>query len=303
MAASSETKAGRWRGAVAFAFIAVNTVVWCLPVYLLAALRLLLAGRLRTACGSVMFRAVDGWVACVRWMAWTLRMVRVETLIDNPPEHPQLGTDAWYLVVCNHQSWADILVLTFALNGRIPQFKFFTKRQLVWVPFIGIALWLLGFPMVRRYSRERLRAHPSLRERDRETTRKACEGFRERPTSVLSFLEGTRFTPAKRLALGSPYQTLLKPRVGGFATVLEQLGEQIAAVVDVTIVYPGGAYSGNAPGFWDFLCGRCPSVELCARALPPPVPGDDIEEWVAEVWRQKDAQLQAARRPGAAAGY
>ena len=291
----------RLRGAVALAFIAVNTVVWCLPVYLLAVLRLPLAGRLRSACGSVMFRAVDGWVVCVRAMARTLRLARLETRIDRAPEQPRLATDGWYLVVCNHQSWVDILVLTFALNGRIPQFKFFTKRQLVWVPFIGVALWLLGFPMVRRYSRERLRANPSLRERDRETTRKACADFRERPTSVLSFLEGTRFTAAKREALDSPYQTLLKPKVGGFATVLERLDDKIAAVVDVTILYPGGV--GNAPGFWDFLCGRCASVELRARALPPPRPEDDLEKWVAQVWRHKDAQLLAAGRQGSATGY
>ena len=277
------------RGVLAFAFIAVNTVVWCLPVYVLAALRLLLAGRLRTACGSIMFRAVDGWVICVRWMARALRTTHLETCIEATPEQPPLRLDAWYLVVCNHQSWADILVLTFAFNGLVPQFKFFTKRQLAWVPFIGVALWLLGFPMVRRYSRERLRACPSLRERDRETTRKACADFRARPTSVLNFLEGTRFTPAKRDAQGSPYQTLLKPKMGGFATVLAGLADRLDAVVDVTIVYSNGA-----PGLWSFLCGRCANVELRARVLPPPAADAALQEWVQQLWRQKDERLQTA---------
>ena len=281
------------RGSAAFAFIALNTVFWCLLVYLLAIIRTLLPGGFRIGVGTVMFRMVDGWVCCVHWMAARLRLAHLEVEIADGPATLDWRRDGWYLVVSNHQSWADILVLVFALNGRIPQFKFFTKRQLIWVPFIGVALWLLGFPMVRRYSRERRQADPALRERDRQVTRKACADFRARPTSVLNFAEGTRFTAAKRAALQSPYRNLLQPRAGGFSIVLEHLGDKLDAVVDITIVYD----TPTAPGFWDFLCGRCTRVCLRAQALAPPAEAN-AREWLQNLWAEKDAYLSSAPSSG-----
>ena len=277
------------RGSVAFAFIALNTVLWCFPVYLLGILRSMLPRQHRIAVGSAMFRMVDGWVCCTRKMADQLGLARIDAEAADAAGAPALRQDGWYLVVGNHQSWVDILVLVFALNGRIPQFKFFTKRQLVWVPFIGVALRLLGFPAVRRYSRERLRAEPALRERDREVVRKACADFRERPTSVLNFVEGTRFTAAKRAAQQSPYRTLLKPKVGGFAMVLEHLGDKLDAVVDVTIVYD----TPTAPGFWDFLCGRGTQVRLRVRTLTPPAQAL-CRDWLDDLWAEKDAYLSSS---------
>ena len=276
------------RGSAAFAFIALNTVFWCPLVYLLAIVRTPLRGRIRIGVGTVMFRMVDGWVCCVYWMARRLGVTQLDVELTGCAAAPAWRRDGWYLVVSNHQSWADILVLVFALNGRIPQFKFFTKRQLIWVPFIGLALLLLGFPMVRRYSREQLQADPGLRERDRQVTRKACADFRVRPTSVLNFAEGTRFTPDKRAALQSPYRKLLKPRTGGFAMVLEQLGDKLNAVVDVTIVYG----TSTPPGFWDFLCGRCAQVRLRAQALAPPAEAQ-AREWLENLWAEKDAYLSS----------
>ena len=284
------------RGAGAFAFLVLNTVFWCLPVFALGVVRPLLPKRAGIAVGTLMFRAVDGWVVCARAMVATLGVARVrreiaadaETPVGQPP--CRMRSDGWFLVVSNHQSWADIVVLVIAFYGRIPQFKFFTKRDLIWIPFIGLALWLLDFPYVRRYGRERLRADPTLGAIDRDATRRACSGFRERPTSILIFLEGTRFTAAKRLAQESPYQALLRPRVGGFSLVAEELADRLDAVVDVTITYPGGA-----PGFWNFLCGRCPTITLRARTLPPPALADReaARRWVDRLWAEKDRELVA----------
>ena len=281
------------RGSLAFAFIALNTVLWCLPVYCLGIVRLLLPVLQRTALATTMFRCVDGWVACARWMAFSLGVVRLHTRVTECAAVPPLRSDGWYLVVCNHQSWADILVLVFALFGRIPQFKFVAKRQLLWVPFIGIALWLLDFPLVRRYSRERLLANPALRQRDRQAIRRACASFRERPTSVLNFAEGTRFTVAKRDAQASPYARLLKPKVGGLALVLEQLKDRLDGVVDVTIAYADTRSTQPIPTFWQFLCGRCRTVRVEVRALPLPS-GDSkaLRDWIEGLWAEKDARLR-----------
>lgn len=286
------------RGCAAFAGIVLNTVVWFVPIALFGIARRLLpksvpalAGA-RTFCGVALAQSLQGWVGCAKALASALRLTRLQVRVEDDGQ-PPISRKGWYLIVSNHQSWADILVLVFALNGRIPQFKFFTKRQLIWVPFIGVALWLLGFPMVRRYSRTRLQADPALRERDRQVTREACADFRVRPTSVLNFAEGTRFTPAKRVALQSPYRNLLKPRIGGFAIVLEHLGDKLDAIVDVTIVYD----APTPPDFWDFLCGRCTRVRLRAEALAPPAEAN-AREWLENLWAEKDAYLSSAPSSG-----
>jgi 1-acyl-sn-glycerol-3-phosphate acyltransferase len=58
-----------------------------------------------------------------------------------------LGTDRWYLVIANHQSWSDILVLQKIFNRKIPFLKFFLKKELIWVPFMGIAWWRARLPV------------------------------------------------------------------------------------------------------------------------------------------------------------
>ena len=279
------------RGVAAMAFLIANTVAWCVPIYCLGALRAIAkTPGARLKLGTGMFRALNAWVGCAKWMVAALGVSRIDS--DLRAAEAELRTDGWFLIVANHQSWADILVLVLAFHGRLPPFKFFTKRALAWVPLLGLALKLLDYPFVRRYGRDRIAQNPALAERDRQETRRACAGFRERPTSVLIFVEGTRFTPAKREAQGSPYQRLLKPKTGGISMVLGELRGELDAVVDATISYPD-----EAPDFWDFLCGRSPVVTLQARMLPAPADDDDaVRQWIDEIWQRKDAGLVASRR-------
>ena len=173
-----------------------------------------------------------------------------------------LDPRGWYLVNCNHQSWADILVLQHLFTRRIPLLKFFLKQQLVWVPVMGLAWWALDFPFMRRHSEEVLNKHPKLRSKDRETTRRACEKFSLIPTSVMNFCEGTRFTQVKHQRQRSPYRHLLKPKAGGIALALNAMGDRFHAVLDVTIVYPDGA-----PDFWQFLSGRMKRARVRVQTL------------------------------------
>ena len=53
-----------------------------------------------------------------------------------------LRKDGWYLLISNHLSWTDIVVLCCVFKDRIPMPKFFLKQQLLYVPFIGMACWL-----------------------------------------------------------------------------------------------------------------------------------------------------------------
>ena len=267
------------------AFLAVNTLLWCVPIYALGVLKLVVPRAGKVVLGNGMFRALDAWVRCARWMVPALGVTRIDSTLGTTDS--ALRRDGWFIVVSNHQTWADILVLVIALYDRMPPFKFFTKRELIWLPLLGFALWFLDYPLVRRYGRARLERDPALGERERRATQKACERFGERPTSVLIFLEGTRFTLAKRDAQQSPYQSLLRPKAGGVRMVLEALGEQLDAVVDVTITY-----AGSPPDFWDFLCGRCATVRLRARTVPPPrAEADAVRLWADALWQEKDRRL------------
>lgn len=47
---------------------------------------------------------------------------------------------------------------------------------------------------MKRYSRAYLLRHPERRGKDVETTRRSCEKFRLHPTTIVNFVEGSRFT-------------------------------------------------------------------------------------------------------------
>ncbi|MBA2881211.1 1-acyl-sn-glycerol-3-phosphate acyltransferase [Desulfosalsimonas propionicica] len=207
---------------------------------------------------------------------------------------------ASYLLLSNHRSWADILVLQHIWKRRIPFLKFFLKRQLIWVPLLGIAWWALDFPFMKRYSKQFIEKHPELKGKDLETTRKYCEKFKKAPISVINFVEGTRFDEKKRQYQNSPYQHLLKPRAGGVATVLSAMGENLEAIIDVTIVYP----ENSAPlPFWDFLKGKIPRVVMRAKRIEIPKEfvqsgaetdpefRQHFQDWLNALWDEKDRQI------------
>src|SRR5690606_31627543 len=261
----------------------------CVPLYLLGLLRLTARGRLRRGLGRWMDDVIQLWVAGNRAIFRLLGVTRLHRQRDGDAE---LSRDGWYLVVSNHQSWADILVLQNALWGRIPMLRFFAKRELIWVPVAGLAMWFLGFPYVRRFSAERIAADPRLAELDRQTTLAACERFREQPSAVLSFLEGSRFSDAKREARGGRFRNLLNPKLGGVSYVVDALKDRIHKVLDVTIVY-----GGEVPTFWELLQGRCRRVQVVVRCLdlPPAVraagSADEVRErlrpWIEQIWQEK----------------
>ncbi len=286
-----------FKGTLASLFLAINTLIWCVPIYLLALPRALIrVSPVRIAIGAAMTRVIDAWVAGNRLMLRVLAItqIQVETKFDAP-----LSRDKWYVVISNHQGWSDILILQDTFLSRIPPLKFFVKQQLIWIPLLGVAMWLLGFPYVRRYSREALARDPGLRRHDQEATQRACEFFKQRPTSVLNFMEGTRFSPQKHAYQQSKYRHLLTPKTGGFGYVVGTLGERIDQVLDVTIAYPHGA-----PTFWEFISGQCryARVEITSHRVPQvllevhdEMPADvrqQLHEWVDQLWSSKDTRIE-----------
>jgi 1-acyl-sn-glycerol-3-phosphate acyltransferase len=253
------------------------------------------ADRVRAQCDRALNALASGWVAINN--AW---IVAVRPVSWDVQGIDGLHADGWYLVSSNHQSWVDILVLQRIFHGRIPFLKFFLKRELIWVPVIGLAWWALDFPFMKRG-----RGH-GAHQRDLETTRAACRKFKRIPTSVINFVEGTRYTPAKSQRQKSPYRHLLKPRIGGLGIALATMGEQFETLLDVTIVYPQGT-----PRFWDLLCGRIEAVTVRVRqrAIPTQVLGGDpigdkayrqrLSTWVEEQWLAKDELIEELQRKSA----
>ncbi|WP_374658435.1 acyltransferase [Inhella sp.] len=287
----------RWPRALLCALLlALSTVllsVSLLPPALLK--RLLPWPAVQRPCDRLLMQLAGAWVAlnkqwmdaCNPGLRW-----RLEGLEGLSPQ-------GWYLLTCNHLSSVDILVLQHALHGRIPFLKFFLKRELIWMPVIGMAWWALDFPFMRRgKTREDQR-------RDLEAARASCEKFRRVPTSVMNFVEGTRATPEKREAERSPYRHLLKPKVGGLSVALATMGEQFEALLDVTLVYPAGT-----PSFWDLLCGNVPAVVLRVQrhAIPPALLGMEAAgerarlvrqaRWLEQIWAEKDAWIDAQLNAG-----
>jgi 1-acyl-sn-glycerol-3-phosphate acyltransferase len=283
-------------GVVATLLMVLNALFW-VPILLLVSIVKLIIPlkKVRLLIDPVLLRIAEAWISGnSAWMALTQRTVWDVQGVEG------LNPRSWYLVNCNHQSWVDILVLQHLLNRRIPLLKFFLKQQLIWVPVMGLAWWALEFPFMRRHSEEFLKKHPEMRGKDQETTRKACEKYALIPTSVMNFLEGTRFTAAKHQRQNSPYKHLLKPKAGGIALALNAMGDKFQAILDVTIVYPDGA-----PDFWQFLTGKVRRITVRVRSLPVPrelaqgdYAGDPAvreayQQWVHQMWLDKDGRIES----------
>jgi 1-acyl-sn-glycerol-3-phosphate acyltransferase len=283
-------------GVIATVLMVLNALFWVPILLVFAALKLILPFKpVRLLIDPILLSIAENWIAGnSAWMALTQDTTWDVQGIEG------LNPNNWYLVNSNHQSWVDILVLQRLLNRRIPLLKFFIKQQLIWVPVMGLAWWALEFPFMRRHSEEYLKKHPEMRGKDQETTRKACEKYALIPTSVMNFLEGTRFTTAKQAKQQSPYKHLLKPKAGGMALALDAMGDKFQAILDVTIVYPDGPVP-----FSDFLKGKLQRVIVRVRTLPVPqhlLKGDYAQDpafreafsqWVQQLWREKDAQISA----------
>ena len=284
------------RGCFAALALAANVLFFCLLMIPVSLVKLVVSYK---PVRQVIDRMLN-WIA-MSWIgvnnAW-IALVGNERWQVSGTEG--LRRDDWYIVAANHQSWVDILVLQKVFSSRVPMLKFFLKRQLIYVPIIGLAWWALDFPFMARKG-------GMSSARDLERARLACEKFRLVPTSVINFLEGTRFTQHKHDVQRSPYRRLLKPRSGGLATALSTLGEHCHRLLDVTIVYPLGA-----PKFWDLMTGRVDDVivRVQQREIPVDLTGGDyagdpqfrarMQEWVNALWAEKDELIGQLQQKAAA---
>ena len=277
-----------------FTLFVLNLALWGLLVTPLGIIKLLLPFRLVHRVTAVAGKG------CYR--GWTQGNTLLINLFNNVDWQvngvQQLDNASWYLLISNHKSWLDISVVSTVAHKRIPEPKFFLKDELKWLPFLGTGCWALDMPFMKPYSAATLEKKPELKGKDIETTRASCQKFKTVPTTIINFVEGTRYTEQKKSQKRSPFQYLLPPKAGGIAFTLASMGEQFNAILDFTLLYPDNPDNVAL----DMLMGKLKRVVVQVEVLPvdQQVIGDYFNDeqfrqrfqlWLNQRWQQKDQQI------------
>lgn len=224
----------------------------------------------------------------------------VEWQIDMPDDY---NKKSWYLLICNHVSWVDIMVLTQIALNTLPSPKFFLKNELKRAPFIGMAAWAMDMPFMKRYSSSYLKKHPEKKGQDIAATKKSCEKFKDIPTTIINFVEGTRVTAQKQNQTNSPFSYLLPPRAGGIAFTIAAMGHLFSGILNVTLNYPDNKNPTMA-----ILLGRLQRVQINVEmmAVSDDIVGDyfndesfkvRFQNWLNDLWLEKDKLLARLNNP------
>lgn len=230
------------------------------------------------------------WADINTWMIKLINKVEWDIEIKG-----ELSKDNWYLLISNHHSWTDIVILFTVFANKIPLPKFFVKQAILFVPFIGSACWALDMPFMKRYSKQILAKKPHLKGKDLERARQACAKAKLSPTTIVNFAEGTRLTKDKQQQTKSPYRYLLAPKSGGIALSLTSMGSTFEKILNVTIIYPDNP---DSP-FKDLLQGQLKRIVIRVEtiSITPELQGDyennrqfkqQFQQWVTNIWQTKD---------------
>lgn len=283
------------RGIFNFIIMSLNTMFWCFPVFVFDFIKnVTKKSSIKRYCDKVVVFCSENWIsvnskviAMTSNIEWDIKGIENLSDLKN------------YLIVSNHQSWVDIVVLQKILNKKVPFPRFFVKKQLRWLPLLGRAFKALDFPFMNRYSKSYLKKHPEKKGEDMKITQKACQKMALQRFSLINFLEGTRFTKKKYKEQRSPFKNHLRPKAGGLAFALEAFEGKINTLLDVTIVY-----SKENLTFWNYLTGSLRKIKVSIREIPVPNEFlgrsyvDDeqfrkvIQEWVNHIWEEKDKEYQ-----------
>ncbi|WP_240224833.1 acyltransferase [Rheinheimera hassiensis] len=278
-----------------FSLFALNLALWGILVTPLGIIKLLLpfqaVHRITALAGKGCYRG---------WTAVNTALINLFNNVDWQVSGTQtLDKKSWYLLISNHKSWLDIPVVSTVAHSRIPEPKFFLKDELKWLPFLGTGCWALDMPFMKRYSAAQLARRPELKGKDIETTRLSCQKFSKVPTTIINFVEGTRFTTKKQSLKHSPFQHLLPPKAGGIAFTLASMGEQFNAILDFTLLYPDNPQHVAM----DMLMGKLKRVVVQVEVLQvdQQVIGDYFNDeqfrerfqlWLNQRWQHKDQLIQ-----------
>ena len=272
--------ASHLKALVAAIAIVINLCIWCVPLVLLFFLSKL-APALKTKIdemNGVIYRRA------VRFDDWWLRRISKVSWNDCDLKLDRSGT---YLILVNHVSFADIFLVQSVITRTGPIIKFVSKRELLYVPLLGLILLAYRFPAVRRRSKGTM-SEIERREDDLRRVRSACEDIDELPSALLVFPEGTRITAAKHKISKSPYTHLLRPKQGGFTALYESLKHIDGTLLDVTLIYRSNIT------FWRFLSGELHPIKIEVESFSfHELSTPNISDWLNQRWERKDEILRS----------
>ncbi len=258
--------------AISALWVVANLTFWVLILIPVTLVRIVLPFR---AVRKVTFFLVDFiYRAAVNMNSfWMTRVVGISLHIEG-----EIGNDRSPIVICNHQSWFDIPILQEIITSRGPIVRFLVKRELIWVPVIGWICLAMNFPRLNRGSGR------DARQTDYSTIQSASLTMEEEPGALLIFPEGTRFTEAKRDRQQSPWEHLLRPRVGGMKIIKANAPPE-TPIIDITICYDRGVNN-----FWQCLHGEIDRIHITIEHFRLS-DIDDIADWLQERWNRKEERL------------
>eukprot|EP00871_Galdieria_phlegrea_P004861 jgi/Galph1/5376/GphlegSOOS_G4024.1 len=217
------------------------------------------------------------------------------------------------VVVCNHQSWTDSLLLYSLARqvGRQGDVKFFAKRSLAFFPFYGIAAILVRVCIfITRHM-----------DRDRKVFQRLFSYLTDPngqwPFWLIIFCEGTRFSEKKR-EKSQEYakkhdlpvlQHVLLPKIGGFVSSVSSLKGTIHACYDFTIGYVSHCDQPR-PSISDILFGhrfgrRKWIIHVHQRHIPISEIGtndEEMKDFIYKLYKEKDRQLETFYSTGSFSG-
>ena len=161
---------GKLRGALRWTW--QNVVFWLgllLFIPTLLTVMIVSLGRARHSIGCTMLRA---------WGQTMLEVLGVH-LVVQPELAAALATRQRRIVVFNHTSTVDMFLFPAIW---VPGMTVVAKREMAWLPLVGLGCWLMGFHFINRKNPETARA----------SMKAAAEEVRRSDLSLLMAPEGTR---------------------------------------------------------------------------------------------------------------
>ncbi len=196
------------------------------------------------------------------------------------------------IVIANHQSMADIVVLIFAAKrvDMVGHMKWLVKDVVKYVPGVGWGMLFLDCIFLKR---NWAKDEKSVRETFGRVVKNKL------PVWLVSFPEGTRATAPKlersrRYALNKglvPTEHVMIPRTKGFTASFAGMREHVTAVYSFTIRYHDPKHE-----VWDLLCGRVKRVSVHVKRLGVETfPTDEagLAAWLGEEFREKDRTFKS----------
>lgn len=282
----------------AFFILALSTTLCFIPIFFLGLLKLLPVQSIRIGAAKI----IDSIAKCWCEINNLFINFRLRSRLHIKNDLPLQPNESCYLIA-NHQSGCDIILLHWLFNRKVPVIRFFIKNQLKWIPLLGYCWWAMGFPFMKRYSKHELTKNPQKKLKDQEAAQKSMTLCRNLPSTIMSFVEGTRFSVEKHRAQKSEFQHLLKPKAGGMSYALATMEQRIKKIVDVTIIY-----SKEKPSLWDFLTGRIDKIILHLREIHIPdhfldsgllhneIMLTEFRQWLNDRWHEKDQLMMTLQK-------